>query len=123
MDGRDCVFAIKDAAAVFGQTDFGVRNLPLTRLAPELPEYLADLGHSGRADRMSLGQETAAWIDWAATSKLGHAIVNEFSSLAGLAQAQLLIHQQFGRRSRVVDLNHLDIIRSEPGLLVCLAGD
>ena len=123
MDGRDRVFAVKDATAVFSQADLGVRDLPFTRLAPELPEYFADLGHSGCADRMSLGQETAAWIDRAATTKLGHAIVNEFPALARLAQTQFLIHQQFGWRGRVVGLDHLDIIRPKPSLLVRLVGD
>ena len=123
VDGRDRVFAVKDAAAVFGQADFGTGDLPFTRFAPELPEYLADLGNPSRADRMTLGQEATTRIDRTAAAKLGHAIVNEFPAPARLAQTQLLIHQQFGRRGGVVGLNHLEIVRPKPSLLVRLAGD
>ncbi len=123
MNGRCRVFAPKHATAVFGEAHFCTLYLTCTRLAPKLPEYFTDLGNTGRADRMPLGQETAAGIDRAAATKLCHALVNKFSALAGLAQAQLLIHQEFGRRGRVVSLDNLEILRPKPGLLVCLVGD
>ena len=64
VDGRGRVVHARDAAAgALREPDPGVAHLPLAGAALELPRDLDDLRDARRAERMALGEQSAAGID------------------------------------------------------------
>ena len=86
--------------------------------ATQLPGQLGALGEAGRAERVPLGDEAARRVHDPPATVCRLAPLDQATTLAGAAQAQRLVGQQFVDGEAVVQLDDVHIGRSETGLLI-----
>src|SRR5581483_11748212 len=68
--------------------------------------------------RVAFGQQPAARADGQASPEAGGTALKEGGTLAGRAEADLLVDHQLGRGGRVVDLDDVEILGADPRLVV-----
>src|SRR5262249_29631469 len=84
------------------QADLGALDLTLGRGATEVGGHLEDARNAGRAERMALRQEPAGDVHRDAAAVRGFAFVDQAPGLAFLAETEVLVVEQLGRREAVV---------------------
>src|SRR5262245_26392303 len=106
------------AAQRVHQTGGGAVDLSWARLAAELRHDLADLRRAGGADRMALGLEATRGIDRDLAAEARPAPFRRETPGARLEEPQTLRGHDLGDREAVVQLDHVDVGRSLPGLAI-----
>ena len=106
-----------------GQAD--PRSVDLVgRFTTHLLENLDALGYAGSAGGMPFGFQTAAWIDRDATTDVGLAVLDHLGCAELLAEAEVLVVDQFDASEAVVHLGDIDLNRADTrhriGRLGCL---
>src|SRR5690349_15818339 len=101
-----------------GETDARGVDLPVAGLAPKLPGDLADLGDAGRAEWVTLREQTTTRVDRLLTADAPVAFVEQPSILAGRTEAETLDAEDLSHREAVVDLRDVDVLGPDPGHLV-----
>src|SRR5438876_9664965 len=110
-----------EAPLVLGQRGLRPpRDLPRPGLAAQLPDQLGDLQQSGRAHRVPTRAEAAAGIDGDAAGERGDPLVDQAWPLPRTAEPEPLVEHQLRRRHRVVQLDHVEVVGADAGLLVGL---
>ena len=92
-----------------GDADAGIRNLTVLDLAAQLPGELDDLGDTGGADRVTLGEQASADVD-------RDDLVEQCPTLLG--ETERLRGEHLADRERIMDLGHVDVRRRDPGGLI-----
>ena len=91
---------------------------PSTWRAPASPRqmrgHFVDVGDTGGAKGMPLGQQAAGHIDRGAPAKRHVAVVDQPARLALAAQPEVFIVQNLGGCEAVVQLNEIDVFRAKP---------
>src|SRR4029453_9220835 len=95
-------------------------DLTLVGRATQLPGQLGALSQPRRAERMALRNEPARRVDHPAPAVGGVAVVDELGRLALAAQPQRLVQQELVGREAVEQLDYLEVLRAEAGLVVNL---
>src|SRR5204863_4571432 len=98
------------AGVVVGETDARARDLARARLAAQLPEGLAGLGHAGGAERVAAPDEAPARVDHDLAPVVGQPLLDEAPALALRAEAELLVGDDLGDGEAVVDLGEIDVV-------------
>src|SRR5439155_18014193 len=91
---------------------------PLVRLPGELPHELGALREPGRAERVTLREEAARRIHHPLPAVRDLVLVDQPTALPFLAEPERFVSDQLVRTEAVVELDHLDVLRTEPRLLV-----
>src|SRR4029450_233594 len=104
------------AAERVGETHPGAVHLARTGVLPELGDDLRDLRRARGSDRMSLGLETARRIDRHLAADARPSLLGGDASRARLEEAEPLRGDDLGDGEAVVQLHHVDILRSETRL-------
>ena len=93
-------------------------DLTLVGGAAQLPGELGALGEAGGAERVALGDQAAGGVDDPAAAVGGVVVVDELAALALAAQAERLVGQQLVGGEAVVQLDDVDVVGADAGLLV-----
>ena len=101
----------------------GALDLAAGGLAPQLPGDLAHLGQGLGGDGLAEAGQAAARVDRDAAADLGVAVVEQALGLALGAQPDVLVPVELERGRQVVDLGQVEVVGTEPGLLVGGVGD
>src|SRR6185369_9355453 len=96
--GRSRGGAFQDVYAAGGteadeacEPDLGVGNLPVTGLAAQLRRDLEDVGDTGRADGVALGEEATGDVDRRTAVAPRCARVDELARATRLAEPQVVV--------------------------------
>src|SRR5438309_1568563 len=108
------------AAPVLRQGHPGSRHLPLPTPAVELPGQLDDLRGSRGADRVAASQKPAARVDRQLASQPGHPVEDQSRGVSRAAESKLLVELELRHRGRVVQLDHVQVLGTQPGPFVRL---
>src|SRR2546421_2861268 len=103
-----------------GETEPGPFDLSLVRLASQVRRHLVDVRDAGRAERVPLREQTTGDVHRNLAAECDGAAVDHLTGLAVFAQAEVLVMQDLGRREAVVQLDEIDVFRSDAGHLVGL---
>src|SRR5262249_16855254 len=107
-------------AEVVLQCGLDVLHLPLLGLPAQLPDQLGTLRQTGGSERVPLRQQTARWIHHPTAAVGGRLVFDQLLALALLAHAQTLVADQLVGAEAVVQLDDLDLVDADAGLLVDL---
>src|SRR3954453_9658623 len=88
-----------------GQTHLGVLDLAVTGLAPQVRRDLVEVCDAGRAEGVALRDEATRRVDRRLTVAPGTALVDELARLTRLAQSEVVVVDELGRREAVVKLD------------------
>src|SRR5436309_3668591 len=115
---------LRRAADVVAERDGGVLHLPPLGLALELLVVLVDHADPGGARRVTEGLETAVGVDRQLAVERERAAADVLLGRALLAEAEVLVGEQFGQGEAVVHLGDVDLLPRirDPGLRVRLPG-
>src|SRR5271156_1658532 len=102
------------------QTDLGPVNLTVSGLAAQMGRHLVEVGDASGPDRMALGQQSAGYVDRQRSIPGRRTGVDEVASAAGLAQAKIVVVDQFGGGEAIVQLHQIEILRTDARSLVSL---
>src|SRR5262249_30173752 len=91
------------------------------RLAAELVHELDDLTESRRAEWFALRQQATARVHRQLAAERGRARGQERGLVARRAEVELLVGEQLTSRVGVLALDHVDVTRTDAGLLVRVA--
>src|SRR5438270_406868 len=105
-----------------GQSDLGPLDLPVATLTAEVGAHLPDVGDAGGRDRMALRLKTAGHVDRQPAVAPRSPRLEEVDGPALLAQHQVVVVDQLGRREAVVELDQVEVVGTDAGLLVGLLG-
>src|SRR6266436_1068715 len=110
-----------------GLARLGVRHQAIFRaiVLRQVPDHFADIRDAGRAERMSLREQSARNVDRivAAEARMHAAArVDELAGFAVAAQSEVLVVHELRSREAVMQFGKRDVLRSDTGLLVCLLG-
>jgi len=119
-DHRGGVVALL-AAAVLRQRELCALDLPLARAPLELLGELHDLREAGGPDGVPLAQQAAGGVHGLAPAELRGPRRDVLAALALGAEPELLVGHDLGGGGRVVDLDHVEVLRAHTGLLVGVA--
>src|SRR5208283_3697872 len=95
--------------------DLGVLHLARPAFAAQLPHRLRDRKDRSRMAGMAMREQPAVRVDWQLATELDKAAFDEGPALTLLAKAEVLELDNHDRREAVVNLRHVDILRSHPG--------
>ena len=87
----------------------------------QMPHDFADVGHAGRAQRMTFAKQSARSVNRAESAEVGmHAalLVDELARRALLGQEQILVVNQFCGGEAVMQFGQIDVLGSDAGGLV-----
>ena len=101
---------------------FAPVHLALVRLAAQLPRELGALGEAGGAERVALGDQPARGVHDPLPAVGGVLGVHELVAVALLGEAERLVGDQLVGGEAVVQLDDVDVLRGDLGLLVGLVG-
>jgi len=102
VDTATAYVSVHPAAAIDGQANSGVLDLPSTSFAAHLVAQFHHLRAARGPERMTTAQESATGIHRYLSVEAGLACAYQMVTFAFLAQADLGILQQFRRRRRIV---------------------
>jgi len=107
-------------AEVVLERDLRALDLTLLGRAAQVPHELGALREAGGAQRVTLGEQTTRRVrdELAAVGVV--AVPDELLRLAFLAQAERLVREELVRGEAVVELDDLDLVGADAGLLVDL---
>ena len=94
--------------------------LTLAGCAAKLGRQFHDLGNACRANGMPPTEKAPAGIDWQPAAKGRRAPPKQLDALVRRREAKPLIKHDFGRRGCIMDLGHMNILGTEPGLVIGL---
>jgi hypothetical protein len=95
-----------------GETHPGVLDLARAGFAAQLMHELHHLAQRGRAERFAFRQQSAARVH-------GHGrFREELRLLAGCAQPELLVREQFARRVGVLAFDDVEVVLADSRLFV-----
>ena len=94
---------------------FAPFDLARARGAAEMLRHLEDVGDAGGAERMPLGQQAARDVHGDAAAPLDLALVDHAARLAVGAQPEVLVVQQLGGGEAVVELDQVEVVRTDAG--------
>ena len=94
--------------------------LTLAGRAAKLGRQLHDLGNACRADGMTSTEKPAAGIDWQPAAKGCRALPKQLDALVRRCEAKSLVKHDFRGRGCIMDLGHMNILGTEPGLVIGL---
>lgn len=97
-----------------------VGHLSVASPAAQLPHQLSALCEACRTQRVALGNEAAGWVDDVLAAVRIVTCIDEFMRLAGRYQTERIVRDELVRREAVVQLNHLDVLGCDLGVLVGL---
>src|SRR5262245_53469522 len=106
------------AAQRVGQPDAGAVHLARAGVLAQLGDDLGDLGGAGGADGMALGLEPAGRIDRHLAAETRPALLRRDAARTRLEEAEPLGGYDLGDGEAVVQLDHVDVLRTETGLAV-----
>ena len=92
------------------------------RLAAQVGADLPDVGDAGRRDRVALGLQTTRDVDRGLPVPPGGPAVEEVDRAALLAQHEVVVVHELGGREAVVQLDEVEVLGTDAGLLVGLRG-
>src|SRR5690606_32709920 len=98
-----------------GQADLGAGDLAVAGLVAQMGDDLVDVGHTGGAQRASLGQQPAGDVDRHAPVAPGGTRIDEVAGAARRAQPQVVVVQQLGGGEAVVQLHQVQVFGSDTG--------
>jgi hypothetical protein len=107
-------------AEVVLQRDLRAFDLASLGLTAQVPHQLGALRKAGSAERVALRQQAARRVGDELATVGVVTFPDEVLGLAFLAQAERLVRQQLVRREAVVQLDDIDVIGADAGLLVQL---
>src|SRR5258708_34559862 len=85
--------------------DPGALDLALIGFTTQLRGHFIDVGYTGGANRMPLGEQPARHIDWNTASDRGRAFIYQPTAFALAAQAEVLIVNNFRGSEAVVQFD------------------
>jgi hypothetical protein len=88
-----------------GHAHLGALDLALLALAAEVRGHLVDAGNAGGRDRVALRLEAAAHVHRHVAVAPTAPGTHEVQRTAGLAQPEVVVVNQFGRREAVVQFH------------------
>src|SRR5680860_232499 len=113
------VEAPRAAAGAVRDPDVGVtRDLYVAGAALELERGLDDLRHTGRADRVTPGEQAPARVDRNVAVDGGHAVAEQFGALTAGGEAEGLVVHDLRDREGVVHFGDPDLGGRDAGLVV-----
>src|SRR2546429_4200986 len=95
------------------EADLGVLDLAVAGLAPQVRRDLVQVGDAGCAERMALRDEPARRVDRCFAVAPGTALVDELARLARLAQPEVVVVAEFGRREAAVGPAEAEAVRMD----------
>lgn len=116
QDGGHDVVA--ETAEVDRQSGLGAFHLTLAGLAAELLDQLDDLRDARRAQRMTLGLQTAGGVDRHLAVDLGLALARSQMAGAAREEADFLGLRNLQDLERVMQLGHVDVLGTDARHLV-----
>ena len=99
-----------------------VVDLPLVRLAAQLPGQLGALGQPGRTYGVSLGEQATRGVDHPAPTVGAGVFFHQPFAFALGAQAERLVGDQFVGAEAVVQFYDLHVVGAQAGFFVNLPG-
>src|SRR4029077_19051571 len=93
------------------------RACPRPRGAAERRADLEDARHAGGTERVPLREKTARHVHRDASAVRRLALVDHPPRLAVLAEPQVLVVEELGRREAVVQLDQVEVVRADAGAL------
>lgn len=105
---------VPEQPLVRGDPHARVLDLPVTRVAPELPGELAHLGDRLGRHRLAERGESAAHVDGYAPARRRRPLAQELRALALPAQSEVLVPLQLQGGGQVVHLGQREILRPTP---------
>ncbi len=100
------------------QTHSGAVDLARARLAAQLPGNLGHLSAPGRTKRVAAGNETAVGVDRNPSPRTGGPVEHELVAFAHIAQPQGLVVFEFLVGVGIMQLHHVQVLGSHPGILI-----
>ena len=98
--------------------DLRAFDLAVAGLAAQVPDDFADVGDAGRAERVALREEAAAGVHGDLAADVRRALVDHAAGFAFAADAEVLVVQQLGGGEAVVELDQVEVLGPDAGLLV-----
>src|ERR1700691_6527120 len=110
-----------------GLSDLSIGHQTILRalVLGEMPHDLADVGDTGRAEWMTLAEQSARYVHRIVAAEarvLAAARVNERAGLAVAAEAEILVVHQLGGGEAIMELGKRDVLGADARLLVGLLG-
>src|SRR3712207_6542536 len=112
------VHAPDTATGDLGQADARTFDLPPASCAAQLLDDLDDLRHAGRAGRMALRHQSTTRVHRDAAAERGGAFLQQLWRFAAATEAERLVVEQLGDGEGVVQLDEVEVLGTETGLLV-----
>jgi hypothetical protein len=100
------------------QCNLAILDLTFIGHATHLPAELSTLSQAGGSKRMTLRDQTTAWVHNDSTSISEITLIDGFTSLTDWAEAQSFIGHKLICRKAVMKLTDLDIIRGDSSGLI-----
>ena len=100
-----------------GHAVTGVGLLAVPCLAPQLADHLGDLAGAGRSQRVAHGQQPTAGRHRAAAADVPLPRLQPTGRFARAAEPHRFEVEQLLDRERVVDLQHVDVVGADAGLV------
>src|SRR5436190_11379958 len=100
------------------QADLGVLDLAVAGLAPQVRRDFVEVCDAGCAEEVALRDEATRRVDGRLTVAPGTALVDELARLTRLAQSEVVVVDELGRREAVVKLDEVEVGRVDAGRLV-----
>src|ERR1700722_13850659 len=104
------------------QTNLGPVDLTVSGLAAQMGRHLVEVGDAGGPDRIAFGQQSAGYIDRQRSVPGRRTGVDEVAGAAGVAQAQIVVVDQFGGGEAIMQLHQIEILGADARRLVGLIG-
>ncbi len=105
-----------------GKAHLGALDLTVPCLATQVGGDLEHVGDTGRTDRVPLGDESTGHVHRRGAVTERSPGVDEVACATPLTQPQVVVVDQFGRGKAVVQLDQVEVLGADAGLLVGLAG-
>ncbi len=105
-----------------GEADLGAFDLTVAGFTAQVMADLPDVGDAGRGDRMTLRLETARHVHRRLAVTPRGTRVEEVGRAALFAQTEVVVVHELGGGEAVVQLDEVEIRRTDTGLLVGLLG-